>query len=989
MLADASSASSTRVVAAPPPPPPPPPPAPPTGRHLTEAQVQVTAKQVLEVGSRTLWTDDYDERLDKFAETLAPLDSDSRARVFAEVMRQDSGAMHSWLQGRRVSSLTGEGRVSAAERTAVADAFAGAYQRGDVSLTSAQTFLGVNTQFAPALDKSGFDGARALMAGSTPALNGFREKFLRETFAQVQARADNGFPSYGMDAAFAITLASDAGQNTAIAQAYAGLSAQGQQAVARDVGESAIGYRNSGAEIAGLRDPLVTLTGAVKTAYPTSTSYGRQVQGKLAAGLTQSRETVVQNAATSIYRDIAQGAAMQNTATPQANADRLQRVQLAQDQAARVLAALPPNATAEQVHALVQQNRQAVVAPVFTQYLELRGDTARQLSGASLRNEIGLAMGLQPDRVPANAADEQALARGEWDFFGGQGAQAVRAVESQIVEAGGANASVAVLPVTVDAKEIGLVQVPLFRVESADGRTRFVDFNPATGEARRYDNFQDWRENNKLPPGSMTYAENGHLTAGPDGKPRLVTENTPGTPDTFWENWGQPVLDGAAMVGGVVLLGAAIVGTGGTALIVGGAVLGAYGAYRGGEVLVDRGTHGQTLNPLENAEARNAWINVGASVIGFAAAGTSLRAASAMGRAAGGMDDAARAMQLAGTARTMNVAAQYADTAAMVDTGYSLAANWDQLSPQQRLTALAQMAFWGGGMAASARQAGGVRNLYGVGDMSQAMQRTNAWLQSQVPSGDRVRQVFASVADNFRPPQGFEVRELVTPDGLRIKVLVEKHDHILQMQSQNTGNGNTTPTPRLPQLADGTTLPPNTNFELAAANSRFIDPQALAAFGDASRLPTVSGKKVTVSHGAQAGETKTIILHGEANQTVTKNGVTLTKDANGFPIFDSRFDTILPNHLLGNQDEASHFRYANERLGALLEANPALAQQMGLTQAQVDHLKRSPPSGDPPPGFTWHHHQDVGRMQLVSTVDHQAHVPHTGGMAIWGGGYKR
>ena len=40
-----------------------------------------------------------------------------------------------------------------------------------------------------------------------------------------------------------------------------------------------------------------------------------------------------------------------------------------------------------------------------------------------------------------------------------------------------------------------------------------------------------------------------------------------------------------------------------------------------------------------------------------------------------------------------------------------------------------------------------------------------------------------------------------------------------------------------------------------------------------------------------------------------------------------------------------------------------------------------------PRGYIWHHHQDVGRMQLVQEEAHILSRPHTGGMAIWGGGH--
>jgi len=36
-----------------------------------------------------------------------------------------------------------------------------------------------------------------------------------------------------------------------------------------------------------------------------------------------------------------------------------------------------------------------------------------------------------------------------------------------------------------------------------------------------------------------------------------------------------------------------------------------------------------------------------------------------------------------------------------------------------------------------------------------------------------------------------------------------------------------------------------------------------------------------------------------------------------------------------------------------------------------------------PKGYTWHHHQDYGRMQLVKTSIHSK-TGHTGGWSIWG-----
>ncbi|WP_073586586.1 HNH endonuclease [Vibrio quintilis] len=55
----------------------------------------------------------------------------------------------------------------------------------------------------------------------------------------------------------------------------------------------------------------------------------------------------------------------------------------------------------------------------------------------------------------------------------------------------------------------------------------------------------------------------------------------------------------------------------------------------------------------------------------------------------------------------------------------------------------------------------------------------------------------------------------------------------------------------------------------------------------------------------------------------------------------------------------------------------------------VTYFLKDPASKSPPSGVTWHHHQDTGRMQLVDHKEHEAFVPHTCGMSIWGGGYKK
>ncbi len=50
-----------------------------------------------------------------------------------------------------------------------------------------------------------------------------------------------------------------------------------------------------------------------------------------------------------------------------------------------------------------------------------------------------------------------------------------------------------------------------------------------------------------------------------------------------------------------------------------------------------------------------------------------------------------------------------------------------------------------------------------------------------------------------------------------------------------------------------------------------------------------------------------------------------------------------------------------------------------FTEEEIELLKL----GEVPDRFTWHHHQETGRMQLVEYEVHRQ-TGHTGGYKIWG-----
>jgi hypothetical protein len=97
-----------------------------------------------------------------------------------------------------------------------------------------------------------------------------------------------------------------------------------------------------------------------------------------------------------------------------------------------------------------------------------------------------------------------------------------------------------------------------------------------------------------------------------------------------------------------------------------------------------------------------------------------------------------------------------------------------------------------------------------------------------------------------------------------------------------------------------------------------------------------------------------------------------------FPEFNSVYDANLPDDLLKATDYKQSTE-ANKQLADVVDSSEKLNEQFTDRQLEQIHV------GDTPEGFTWHHHQESGRMQLVDSDIHRR-TGHTGGKEIWGGG---
>jgi len=109
------------------------------------------------------------------------------------------------------------------------------------------------------------------------------------------------------------------------------------------------------------------------------------------------------------------------------------------------------------------------------------------------------------------------------------------------------------------------------------------------------------------------------------------------------------------------------------------------------------------------------------------------------------------------------------------------------------------------------------------------------------------------------------------------------------------------------------------------------------------------------------------------------NPETGEKEIHSFPIFKSEFEATLLENLYKASDP-EQFAECNKQLKDWCEKNPGKVEKI-FSKSQLEEIS----VGKNPYGYTWHHHEDTGKMQLVDKKIHKE-TGHNGGKAIWGGG---
>lgn len=126
-------------------------------------------------------------------------------------------------------------------------------------------------------------------------------------------------------------------------------------------------------------------------------------------------------------------------------------------------------------------------------------------------------------------------------------------------------------------------------------------------------------------------------------------------------------------------------------------------------------------------------------------------------------------------------------------------------------------------------------------------------------------------------------------------------------------------------------------------------------------------------------------LKATTKNIVIRNGKVASKlhpvtkvafNSNGFPQFAYKVQLALPKELI-KSSSTTQFRNLNQQLLIQIQTNSTVRAK--FTSAQISNIKKL----KNPTGYTWHHHQNTGIMQLVNSTTHSK-TGHTGGKAIWG-----
>jgi len=182
--------------------------------------------------------------------------------------------------------------------------------------------------------------------------------------------------------------------------------------------------------------------------------------------------------------------------------------------------------------------------------------------------------------------------------------------------------------------------------------------------------------------------------------------------------------------------------------------------------------------------------------------------------------------------------------------------------------------------------------------------------------------------------------------------------------------------------------------EAGLAGGALLDaatPEAVAAgLTGGGELAEDAAEAAGLGSRVAAGAAGSVEAAGAAAEAAAAE-TTAARTASG-DFYSVAFQTTLDPASYPGLSRAAHFQEANEALLTAMESDPQFAQTIQQAGVNLDRTATGLAPRTPPEGWTWHHAEDPGVMQLVPSVQHTPgsifwdtlHPGGQGGYAIWG-----
>lgn len=342
-------------------------------------------------------------------------------------------------------------------------------------------------------------------------------------------------------------------------------------------------------------------------------------------------------------------------------------------------------------------------------------------------NAIGQVLNLKPDKLPGNESEADKRKR-EIEGFNHPIYDDDEDPMKQLLEhIGTGSVSIVAVPVVLMNREEGGAPFWVLRIQKEGTTDFFLD-----DKGHRYGSFVQWKEDNELPPGAMTYPKDLML-----GNP-LETARSPR------DSAGSRVLDvadKAAMAVGAVAGVVILIGSGGTAAPLLATAAAAYAGTRAVQRLAHMHALGHDVTDLRDDEIRGAYIEVFSNAFAVGSFG-SARLFRGL-TAEGARISRTGANLIAG----LNWAGNITDAAGLADQINNLASQWEKMDEGERSKALVSLGFAVGMKAASVKQGGGLREQF---DLKR--------IRNQIEHGTPFSVELATANDNLNDGETVAVR---------------------------------------------------------------------------------------------------------------------------------------------------------------------------------------------------------------------------------------